>query len=307
MKNFLLLLLCIAWSSLVYAQDEAIFNHYTISPILVNPAAAGFNETYQLQFNTRAAWTGFADAPKTVAVRYNGPIGRTFGLGIGILTESAAQLSRTQLHLDYAFRVSLNDDLKGAFGFFTRFERVGVDNGVTAANFYQAGDALLEDLLNGKGEFDAALGLMGTYRENTFFGLTVNNLVSSRLDDIAGGIGSQESFFSFYTLQVGSKFFANDQKVSIQPSLMLRQIRYAPFQMDINLNVGFMQDQLLTGLSYRSLGAMGLLLGAKLPSFNFYYSYDLSFQRFQQFNSGSHEFTVMLYLKRGKAKQKNMM
>jgi type IX secretion system PorP/SprF family membrane protein len=285
------------------AQDEAVFMHYTVSPILLNPAAAGFNDAYQLQFNARAAWTGFEDAPKTVAARYNGPIGRTFGLGIGVLSESAAQLSRTQLHLDYAFRLSINEDWKAAFGFFTEFQRMNIDNNVANATFFQAGDALLEDLLNGKGDFDAAVGLYGTFRENTYAGLTFNNLVSSRLDDIAGATGNQESFFSYYTFQLGSKFQTSDAKLSFEPSVLFRQIRNTPFQMDVNLNVGFLQDQLLTGISYRSLGSLGLLLGAKLPSFRLFYSYDLSFQRFQRFNSGSHEVTVMLSLKPRKDKK----
>lgn len=298
MKKFLplfILLLGLGYSAM--AQDESIFQHYTVSPILVNPAVAGFKDAYQLQFNARAQWTGFEDAPKTVAVRYNGPIGRTFGLGIGVLSESAAQLTRTQLHLDYAFRLAINEDWKAAFGFFTDFQRMSVDNEVTGATFYQQGDQLLEDLLNGRGEFDAAVGLFGTFRENTYAGLTFNNLVSSRLQDIAGTAGNQESFFSYYTFQLGSKFFTQDGKLSFEPSLMLRQIRNTPFQMDLNLNVGFLNDQLLAGLSYRSLGALGLLMGAKLPSFNLYYSYDLSFQRFQKFNSGSHEVTVLLSLK----------
>ena len=297
MNKFLPLLLLLGLSQFVSAQDESIFQHYTVSPILINPAVAGFKDAYQLQFNARAQWTGFEDAPKTVGVRYNDPIGRTFGLGIGVLSESAAQLTRTQLHLDYAFRLAINDDWKAAFGFFTDFQRMSVDNDVAGSTFYQQGDQLLEDLINGRGEFDAAVGLFGTYRENTYAGLTFNNLVSSRLEDIAGTTGNQESFFSYYTFQLGSKFFTQDSKLSFEPSILLRQIRNTPFQMDINMNVGFLNDQLLAGVSYRSLGALGLLLGAKLPSFNLYYSYDLSFQRFQKFNSGSHEVTVLLSLK----------
>ncbi len=100
------------------AQDEAIFMHYTVSPILINPGAAGFDEKYNLQFNARMQWSGFEDAPRTIAARYNGPLGRTFGLGIGVWSERAAQLSRSKLQLDYAFRYPINDDWNLSFGFF---------------------------------------------------------------------------------------------------------------------------------------------------------------------------------------------
>lgn len=286
------------------AQDEALFMHYNISPILVNPAAAGFSEDYQLQFNARAQWTGFEDSPRTFAARYNGPLGRTFGLGVAIMSEQAAQLSRTKLQLDYAFRYQVNDDWKLSFGFFTAFQRMRLDGDITQSPFYDAADNVIEDLLNGQGEFDAAVGIYGTFRERTYGGLTFNNLVSSRLSNIAG-VSESESFLSYYTFTLGHGFILSDPKVTLEPSIMMRQIRNTPFQMDINLKAGFLDDQLIAGLSYRTLGAMGILLGTKLTNFNLYYSYDVSFQRFQKFNTGSHEITVALRMKKKDKKQRN--
>lgn len=305
MKKLILLLgLVSVLQTLVHAQDEALFMHYNISPILINPAAAGFDETYNLQFNARMQWTGFEDAPKTFAARYNGPLGRTFGLGIGVFSETAAQMSRSKLQLDYAFRYPVNEDWKLAFGFFTEFQQMRIDGDITASPFYDPADALLEDLLNGKGQFDAALGIYGTFRENTYGGITFNNLVSSRLSEIAG-VGASESFFSYYTFNVGHRFELTQQKVSLEPSILLRQIRNAPFQMDLNLKAGFLDEQLIAGLSYRAgLGAMGILLGTRLTNFNLYYSYDVSFQRFQKYNTGSHEITVALTFKK-RDKKKN--
>ncbi|WP_367391597.1 PorP/SprF family type IX secretion system membrane protein [Lewinella sp. LCG006] len=303
MKKLILLLgLVSVLQTLVHAQDEALFMHYNISPILINPAAAGFDETYNLQFNARMQWTGFEDAPKTFAARYNGPLGRTFGLGVGIFSETAAQMSRSKLQLDYAFRYPVNEDWKLAFGFFTEFQQMRIDGDITDSPFYDPADALLEDLLNGKGQFDAALGIYGTFRENTYGGLTFNNLVSSRLSEIAG-VGTSESFFSYYTFNLGHRFELTQQKVSLEPSILLRQIRNAPFQMDLNLKAGFLDEQLIAGLSYRAgLGAMGILLGTRLTNFNLYYSYDVSFQRFQKYNTGSHEITVALTFKKREKK-----
>jgi hypothetical protein len=79
---------------------------------------------------------------------------------------------------------------------------------------------------------------------------------------------------------------------------MVRSIRDTPQQFDINLKAGFLEEQLIAGLSYRSLGSAGLLLGTKLPSFHLYYSYDISFQRFQKFSTGTHEVTLALSFKK---------
>ena len=181
-----------------------------------------------------------------------------------------------------------------------------IDGDVANGFFFDPADATLNELLNGKGQFDAALGIYGTFREYTFGGITFNNLVSSRLSQIAG-TGEAESFFSYYTFNLGHQFELTQQKVTLEPSLLMRQIRNAPFQMDLNLKAGFLDEQLIAGLSYRAgLGAMGILLGTRLTNFRLYYSYDVSFQRFQSYNTGSHEVTIALeFKKRDKKKNPN--
>ena len=122
------------------------------------------------------------------------------------------------------------------------------------------------------------------------------------MSEIAG-VGGSESFFSYYTFNLGHRFELTQQKVSLEPSILLRQIRNAPFQMDLNLKAGFLDEQLIAGLSYRAgLGAMGILLGTRLTNFNLYYSYDVSFQRFQKYNTGSHEITVAFSFKKREKK-----
>lgn len=297
MKKVLLLLIFFATYTSLSAQDEAIFTHYHVAPILVNPASAGFFDSHQFLANARAQWTGFADSPKTYSASYNGPIGNTLGLGLTILSESAAQLNRFRGQLNYAFRFSIKEDVKLAAGFSTEFQRMSVDNEVTGSNFFQAGDDLLDDLLDGKGVFDASLGLFATYRENTYFGLAFTNLVRSRLDDIAGN-GDNQSFFQYYIFMLGHKFEIDGANFTLEPSMQIRDIRLAPFQVDFNLKAGFLDETLVAGVSYHTLGDLGILLGTKLSSFNLFYSYDVSFRRFQQFNMGSHEITLLFNLKK---------
>ena len=304
MKRILIIINLLIAGGYLFAQDEAIFSHYHITPILINPAHAGFSEAQQIQFNARAQWTGFTDAPKTYQALYNGPIGNTFGLGLGVLSETAAQLTRVKVQMNYAFRFKIKEDWKFSAGFSTEFQRMQVDNEVTSSNFFQAGDDLLDELLDGKGEFDAALGFFTTFRDDTYGGLTFTNLVKSRLDDIVGST-NDETFFSHFNFLIGHKFDLIDANFSLEPSLLVRQIRNAPSQVEVNLKAGFLEDQLIAGLTYRSLGAMGILLGTKLSSFMLYYSYDISFQRFQKFNMGSHELTVAFsFKKKDKDKQK---
>jgi hypothetical protein len=104
MKNlFLPLLLLLFCSGSLLAQDEANFSHYTVNPVLVNPAASGLRGFHQLQVNGRYQWSGISDSPKSLNALYNGPLGDKFGLGVGVLSENAGLLSRTKAMVNYSF------------------------------------------------------------------------------------------------------------------------------------------------------------------------------------------------------------
>ena len=298
MKNWLLLTLLvlgIGSTSQLLAQDPAVFNHYIQDPIILNPAAAGFADEYRVMLNTRAAWSGFDDSPKTLGIRANGPVGESFGIGATFLTESAAQLQRTKGQIDVSFRVGFGRDangvpaFQGGFGFFTEFQRLSLDGSIVGNPQYELNDALILEYLDGKNRVDAGIGFYGAYLENTFGGLTINNLIANRLDEITGRTVNEGLNFTFL---LGHKFALMDSKITLTPSLMMRDIQAAPFMLDVNVQAGFMEDQFIAGLSYRYLGSVGLLLGTQQKGFRLYYSFDLGFGGFQQYSNGSHELTV---------------
>ena len=130
-------------------------------------------------------------------------------------------------------------------------------------------------------------------------------MVRNRLDDIVTTDVS-ESFFKYYTFNFGHKFELYDLNLTLEPSLLIRNIRDADFMMDFNLMAGFMEEKFIAGLSYRNLGALGILLGTKLSAFHLFYSYDVSFQRFQQYSIGTHEVTVAFSFEQNENRNKNL-
>lgn len=292
MKKIFLLIACFATIYTLRAQDEAIFTHYQLAPVLINPAAAGFKDIYQIQFNGRAQWTGFPDAPQTFGVQFNGPVGKTFGFGLGVVSESAAQMTRMKGLLNWAFRFKVSENVKMAAGFSAIYQQLKLDNSITDNPFFDPGDNLIDESMQGINEFDASVGVFGSVRENTRFGLSFANLIQTRLDDVVDQ--TNQSALQYYTFYMAHQFDILDLNFTLEPSIMARKVKDAPSQVDINLRAGFLDQQLVTGLSYRTLGALGVLLGAKLSNFQVYYSYDMSFQRFQKFNTGSHEVSIFL-------------
>jgi type IX secretion system PorP/SprF family membrane protein len=296
MKKYLLVITLFSLCQMAFAQDEAIFSHYNITPVLINPSVAGFDDTHQLQLNARAQWSGFADAPQTYAAQYNGPLGDNFGIGVGILSETAAQLQRLRAHLNYAFRFDISEKVKLSAGFSTEYQQVQLDNGVMSSNFIDLGDDVINDFMEGRGVFDASVGVYSSISENTRIGLTFTNLVRSRLSSSTQD--QNESILKYYIFFASHRMDVEDLNFSLEPSIMVRNTRDVPSQLDINLKAGFLDDALIAGLSYRSSNTVGLLLGTKLSKFQLLYSYDVFFDEFQRYNDGSHEVSVLISLER---------
>lgn len=291
MKNLILLIIFLCTASFAQAQYEAAFNHYHVSPILINPSVAGFQDVHQLQMNLRNHWTGFPNNPKTYAVSYNGPIGKTLGLGVGILSESIAQITRYRFQLNYAFRYEIKD-VKFAAGFSTEFQNLRIANSVLDNRLTDAGDILILDAVETNSYFDASVGLYARIKDATFIGITLPNLIRAKLDDIAG---AQEQTSSQYLIfHIGNEFDLETYNVKIEPSLLIRRIRDVPLQIDFNVIGKFLDDRFNAGLSYHAGagGAVSVLLGTKVSTINIFYSYQVSFQQSQQYHSGSHEITV---------------
>ncbi len=303
MKKLLLLINAVAlFCTIGQAQQQnagnttttlsTVFSHYHLNPILINPAVAGFNEYHTLQMNIRNQWTGFDGAPKDYLIGYNGPIGKTLGLGANILAEDVGSQSIFRFQLNYAFRYELRG-VKLAAGFSTDFYTVKEANSILESPLYESGDVAIENAVEGNRVFDASLGFWSTFKDNTFVGLTFDNLVVAKIGEIESG-DPQGSLFRFVILTFGHKFDVEPYNFTIEPSMMLQRIKDKPFQADFNLKGSFINDQLIAGLSYRAGlgGAVGLLLGTRLDVFRLYYSYDVAFQNVQQYNGGTHEVTL---------------
>ena len=100
------------------AQDEMIYNHYIINPVLVNPAATGANGGQNFFLHYKNQWTGFPGAPSTVAINYNGAVGQKMGLGAYLSNDNIAYQNSLRALLSYSFRFKIND-FKAALGLST--------------------------------------------------------------------------------------------------------------------------------------------------------------------------------------------
>ncbi len=308
MKKIFILFATLAYfCNVSIAQEEAVFMHYTFNPVLINPAATGFDRQHHDVFiNIRSSWTNFPETPKTYALSYNGPIGKRLGLGGMLYTENVAGLTRFRGQLSYAFQYQIKD-FDMAFGLSTEWHKTSIDNSVVNSVLYDIDDEVVMEAINGQTEFDATIGVYGSYKDRIFFGLASPGLVRGKLDQISGtGDGGP---FQFLTANLGGKFDLAESKVKLMPSILVKKVRGVDVQTDVNLIASFLKEQLLTGLTYRAGtgGNLGLILGTKYNSLQFIYTYDVYMDEFQKYNGGSHEITINFEFNRGDGKYDRSM
>ena len=289
-KIFNLIIITLTVTCTMVAQEQAVYSQYFVNKFLYNPAVAGLDEEHQLRMNVRAQWTGFPGSPSTYSISYNGPINKNLGLGGVLFTENIAAMTRYKVQMSYAFRYQA-DALKMALGLSTSFNHYSITNTIYNNPLYQENDLLIEDAVDGVSTFDASLGLFGYYY-NYYFGLSTPNLIRSRLDNIGGDANS--ALFRYYQFTIGTKIMFPGSDIILEPSMLLKKVRSVPFQADFSLLGHFLNQQLTAGVMYRTGtgGSIGLLVGTKISNLRIYYSYDVSFSDFQQYNNGSHELTI---------------
>jgi len=292
MKNLLLLVAGLFLFQAASAQEEAIFRQYFLNPMLVNPATVGADrEHHNLNMNLRTAFSSFPGSPKTYALTYNGPIGKQVGIGGMIFSENIADITRFRAQVAYSMGIEINEDLKVRAGLSLEYQRMALSNSVMDSEFTPVNNMTIQDNLNGRRFFDTSLGLYGEYKD-IYFGYAAPNLIRTVTDEIEGM--DDGGNFKYFILHAGGRFAINDDKVKLEPSIILRNVRNVDTHVDVSVMASFLNEQFITGALFRA-GAgnsVGFLLGTKYNTLKFIYSYDILIDDFQKYNGGSHEVTV---------------
>ncbi len=294
MKNLIYTSIFLLTAIAAQAQEQAIYAHYQLFPILVNPGYTGFENKHQFVLNGRQNWAGFPGAPKTYTLVYNGPLSERLGIGAGIFSEKIGSISTTRMQLSYAFRFKVQRANLG-IGLSTEFINRDVTGELLTNPLVENGDAVLEGATTGQKIFDASIGMYSEFDNKFYIGLSLPNSIRARLDEAP--IDQQTtngSLFDFYIFQLGYKFDMKEQNIKLVPSLAFRKVRNVPFQVDLSLTGRFLDEKLIAGLTFRpsSGGSASFLIGTKLKTVEIIYSYDVGFTPFAAHSSGSHEFTV---------------
>ncbi len=290
------------WAQNMRAQDYAItpempgvFTQYALNPVLLNPAYTGLSGKYRLFFNYRSQWAGHDGAPQAFSLAYHGPAYSKIGIGGLMHVETFGKSQRFRGQLSYAYRFRAGE-LDFSLGLMTGYIRYSLSPSVLTDPSMDRDDPTVFDAVNGVEYFASSIGMVASYSNRLIFGLTFPSVINTRLGGTAINQGTENRFNFIANLSMPFKI--QGYQLEVEPSIYIKKLGDIPLHVDLNVIASFLDDKLFGGV-LSSIGApnsLGFLLGVNVSNFYFFYSYDVSFREFQQYNNGSHEITLAFNL-----------
>lgn len=282
---------------LSWAQQEFNFSQFTSHKMLFNPGYAGSGGCPCFTLTHREQWLGLEGAPSTSAFSVNSPLlNDKIGVGFSAMNDKIGYFNAMTFSGIYAYRVFVG---KGAlsFGLQGSYRRYTADEDEIKA--ISADDPLL---LEGFDPFSTINFGGGIYFENPkfFAGIGVPRLLKKGLKASNNGIVNDFSGETPHVYGMAGMILPVSDNVKFRPGLLIKYVKQAPLNADVNITFGF-YDKLWLGGTYRFGNAnlpgdngsvSGLVEFQITPQFKIGAAYDYALSKLNDFNQGTIE--VML-------------
>jgi type IX secretion system PorP/SprF family membrane protein len=297
----LILLLLLACSGPVLAQQNAHYTQYIFNGLVINPAYAGSKEVLNVSGLYRNQWAGLEGAPTTQTLSLDGTVlHRKVGLGLHVINDQLGAQGQKSVYGSTAFRVPLGSTARVALGLSAGASEYYTD-GTKLRPIDKINDPNIPNTMESSWLPDAKAGLFFN-TERYFLGLSASNLVGFRNKFVATPA-------RHYFLTSGY-VFALSPSLNFKPSFLLKEDFKSPANLDLNAFF-LIGDRVWLGGSYRTSlnlynqevyqdqelntnNAWALISELYLsPRFKVGYSYDVTLTSLRAY--ASHEVSVGFY------------
>jgi type IX secretion system PorP/SprF family membrane protein len=252
-KNLMTLVIFLFGSVPVWAQQDAQFSQYIFNNIYINPAYAGYRETWNVNAFYRNQWSGFPGAPKTMSLAVDGIAHENrYGFALQVVNDKIGVQNNTSMYASFALRIPIEYEGSGktlAFGISAGV----IENRIKISEFDPTEpvetDPVLYSTISTKYTPDARTGVF--YSTNSFFaGLSADNIIASTYNSKidSGNVYAQHKIHMYAT--VGGLFHLSDV-VQFKPSMLIKEDFAGPTSIDINAFV-LLNEKLWIGGGYRT-------------------------------------------------------
>lgn len=301
MRKIIIAIISLLSAGNVFAQQEVMYTQYMFNMMSVNPGYAGSRGILSATAMHRNQWVGVEGAPKTETISFDmATRNKKVGLGIQAFNDRIGIVKTTGFYATYAYRINFEE--KGsslAIGLQGGISNYKAD--LTKVELIDGGDPAFSQNINA---IMPSFGAGIYYNTPKFYaGFSIPNLVKSylRKDKYLYSTEVTAKRYLHFFFMTGYVFDL-DETFKLKPSLLVKTVRGAPIEADVNLNL-WIKDIVGVGASYRTGDAVSGLLEVQITNqLRLGYAYDHSISKLVKYNQGTHE--VMLRFEFGWEKGK---
>jgi type IX secretion system PorP/SprF family membrane protein len=248
------------------AQQNSLFNTYSLDPLQLNIAYAGASCT-EANVHYRTQWIGLQNAPKLLQLNAHTALGKSNALALRVNSQTQGLLNTLGATLGYSYRIKISETAKVHLGLGIGWTQAAFN--AQNANVIQANDVTLNtnsrQAANG---FDSEFGFM-IIGKKLKAGVSALHLYNSNPN--FSGNNAYKTLPQLNT-QV-SYIFNKDKKVEVEPWLLNRYTLQGDNVIEGMLNFNFVKV-ITIGAGYRSNYGVLALVGAKIGNLKLAYSFD---------------------------------
>ncbi|UKJ06464.1 type IX secretion system membrane protein PorP/SprF [Solitalea lacus] len=299
-------LMFVLWATAGYAQQDAQFSQYMFNGIYINPAYAGYKEQLNLHTFYRNQWSGGLEGnPETFslaldAIANDGNV----GLALMVLKDQLGAESTLAAYANYAYRLKVGDVSRLAFGLGVGVSQYGLDG--NKLKFNQPDDPRQFNGMQSIIVPDIRAGIYYS-SDRWYAGASVDNLIGKYMNYTKDPSILIPTKMPHLYLTAGG-LITITKSVLLKPSFLLKNESKGPTNLDLNTFV-LLYEKLWLGASYRT--GMKLFKKDNLQSnlsttdavvalaevyvtdrLRIGYAYDFAFNKFRDFNYGTHEISL---------------
>ncbi len=238
-QTFVILLI----SSVSFAQQNSLMNHYIFNQMTINPAYVGTKQWTNLNFTTASQWTGLDGAPLTAVLSLEGPISQQNGLGVQIINDKIGAQYQQSIYGSFSHILKLSENWKLSMGIAIGASYFTLDG--TKLNSSELDPAVPQSSVNTL-RFDPKTGIF-LYSDRFYAGFSVNDLLGDLIQSKKNVLITKQA--RHYYLTSGYVFDLGDN-FKLKPSFLIRDDLKAQSTLDIN-NFLLYKETFWVGFTYR--------------------------------------------------------
>lgn len=281
----------------VNAQQDPQYTQYMYNMNVINPAYAGSKENLAMGLLYRTQWINIDGAPKTATFSANGPVGKSVGLGLSVISDQIGPVEENNIYADFSYTLKLGGDHRLAFGLKAgaTIQSIGLFSDIGNGFVNDSDDEAFSQNTNNT-NLNLGTGFF-YYTDNYYVSFSIPNMLKNTYLDVTNN-GQEFSYGSdvlHYFLSAGYVFDLSEN-TKFKPSFLLKSAFQVPASLDVSANFLFF-NRFEVGAMYRlddSIGAMANF--AVTPGLRIGYAYDYITSDLSAGTSASHEVMLLFDL-----------